>query len=125
MNKWVKTFAAAIVISQPTFALAEHWIPLGGGGNWKLDLDSVEKTGRPTAWISTSGQTAQGVLATYINIVAYCDQAILYIQDGELRSSWSSTVAPMLDLSETDRVIAIPATNAALNNAFDSLCKRR
>ncbi|MES2436185.1 MAG: hypothetical protein V4586_20415 [Pseudomonadota bacterium] len=125
MNKWAMTFAAAVAACQPTFAFAERWAPLGGSGNSELDLDSVDNSVPPSAWIRTSGQTVQGVLTTYFNIVAYCEEDYLYIQDGEIATSWSSMVAPMPDMPDADRVVAIPVPNAALNNAFYFLCKRR
>lgn len=119
----IKAVAALVFafMASTTFTQAEQWVSLGGM-NSEIDLDSVSRAGAPSAWIRTSGRTEQGILTTYFYLAAYCDRGFLYTVDGQIISSWSTTVAPMPDLPDADRTFWMPSPNVALSNAFVYLC---
>lgn len=103
---------------------AEQWVALGGNLRSELDTTSISKQGGvATARIRHSVQAEQGMLSIYFYVSAYCGQDFLYMVDGEMRSTWSSRIVKMPNLSDDERTVRLPVKNPAFQNLYDYICR--
>lgn len=115
----------AVLLNLPQICFAENWVALGDRPiNGELDIDSVNLTETPArARMRIRLVRDDETYVMYQEQAVFCKESKLYFVGGFVIKEGSQKVVPMPDMTDSERIISIPAQNPGLNALFDYVCK--